>query len=142
MGKSRNEALPARFNRYASKIEYAFWRFLTIISFDVNCNFNFGTGFVIDDRIKRDVEEAKSGYDKVCGSLGVRDVVRDIGRSFCKKHKVSPDAVMQLAFQLAYYNIARNTTASYESCSTAAFKHGRTETVRPCTLETKVRRSD
>lgn len=26
---------------------------------------------------------------------------------------------------------------SYESCSTAAFKHGRTETIRPCTMATK-----
>lgn len=27
--------------------------------------------------------------------------------------------------------------ATYESCSTSAFKHGRTETVRPATLETR-----
>ena len=27
--------------------------------------------------------------------------------------------------------------ATYESCSTSAFKHGRTETVRPATLQTK-----
>lgn len=27
---------------------------------------------------------------------------------------------------------------TYESCSTAAFKHGRTETMRPCTMQTKV----
>lgn len=27
--------------------------------------------------------------------------------------------------------------ATYESCSTAAFKHGRTETIRPCTMATK-----
>lgn len=27
---------------------------------------------------------------------------------------------------------------TYESCSTAAFKHGRTEVVRPCTALTKV----
>lgn len=27
---------------------------------------------------------------------------------------------------------------TYESCSTAAFKHGRTETVRPCTIKTAV----
>lgn len=26
--------------------------------------------------------------------------------------------------------------ATYESCSTAAFKHGRTETIRPCTTQT------
>lgn len=39
-------------------------------------------------------------------------------------------------FQAAYYLQYGQTVASYESCSTAAFKHGRTETIRPATLET------
>lgn len=76
----------------------------------------------------------------MCSSLDVRELVQGIGRTFCKEHKVSPDAMMQLAFQLAYYNLERRTTPTYESCSTAAFKHGRTETVRPCTIETLVRK--
>lgn len=59
-----------------------------------------------------------------------------IGKSICKRNRVSPDAVMQLAFQSAYYKLAGKYTATYESCSTAAFKHGRTETVRPCTRAT------
>ena len=29
----------------------------------------------------------------------------------------------------------RQPAATYESCSTSAFKHGRTETIRSCTLE-------
>ncbi|XP_065216088.1 carnitine O-palmitoyltransferase 2, mitochondrial-like [Planococcus citri] len=93
--------------------------------------------FVIDDRIKREVDLAKFSYKKVCDSLDLNDVIYDIGKSQCKKFKVSPDAIMQLSFQLAYYNYARKTVATYESCSTAAFKHGRTETIRPCTMETK-----
>lgn len=44
---------------------------------------------------------------------------------------------MQLAFQLALYTLEGKMVSTYESCSTAAFKHGRTETIRPCTLETK-----
>ena len=39
--------------------------------------------------------------------------------------------------QMAYYRQYKQTVASYESCSTAAFKHGRTETIRPATAETK-----
>ena len=39
--------------------------------------------------------------------------------------------------QAAYYLQNGQTAASYESCSTSAFKHGRTETIRPATLETK-----
>lgn len=44
---------------------------------------------------------------------------------------------MQLGFQLAYFRQNEEYVGSYESCSTAAFKHGRTETIRPCTMDTK-----
>ena len=40
--------------------------------------------------------------------------------------------------QMAYYKLTSGgRAATYESCSTAAFKHGRTETVRSCTLATR-----
>lgn len=58
-------------------------------------------------------------------------------KGYCKKHKVSPDAVMQLGIQLAYFRQHGEYVGTYESCSTAAFRHGRTETIRPCTMETK-----
>ena len=38
--------------------------------------------------------------------------------------------------QLAHYRQHGKHAATYESCSTAAFKHGRTETMRPCTTAT------
>lgn len=37
---------------------------------------------------------------------------------------------------MAYYKIYGNFVATYESCSTSAFKRGRTETVRPATMAT------
>ena len=37
---------------------------------------------------------------------------------------------------MAYQLQNGGTCATYESCSTAAFKHGRTETIRPCTSQT------
>lgn len=58
-------------------------------------------------------------------------------KGFCKNHKVSPDSVMQLGIQLAYYQQNGDYVGTYESCSTAAFRHGRTETIRPCTMDTK-----
>lgn len=39
--------------------------------------------------------------------------------------------------QLAYNKLTGQYVGTYESCSTAAFKHGRTETMRPCTMATK-----
>ncbi|CAH1784277.1 unnamed protein product, partial [Owenia fusiformis] len=55
---------------------------------------------------------------------------------YIKTKKISPDSIMQLAFQMGYYREFNGTVGTYESCSTAAFKHGRTETMRPCTVET------
>jgi carnitine O-palmitoyltransferase 2 len=39
---------------------------------------------------------------------------------------------------MAFHKQVGKTVATYESSSTAAFKHGRTETLRPCTMATKV----
>lgn len=39
--------------------------------------------------------------------------------------------------QIAYYRLYKSTVATYESCSTAAFKHGRTETIRSASSATK-----
>ena len=39
--------------------------------------------------------------------------------------------------QMAFYRAFHFFPATYESCSTAAYKHGRTETLRAGTLETK-----
>ncbi|XP_053969087.1 carnitine O-palmitoyltransferase 2, mitochondrial isoform X2 [Anastrepha ludens] len=60
-----------------------------------------------------------------------------ITKSLCKYHGISPDAIMQLSFQLAYKRAFNDYVGTYESCSTAAFRHGRTETVRPCTMAAK-----
>lgn len=60
-----------------------------------------------------------------------------LSKGYCKANKVSPDAIMQLGLQLAYFRMENKYVGTYESCSTAAFRHGRTETVRPCTMDTK-----
>lgn len=69
----------------------------------------------------------------------VLDVMKfeGFGRKDLKKLNVSPDAICQLAFQMAQWRLHGKFVGSYESCSTAAFRYGRTETVRPCTIETE-----
>lgn len=82
---------------------------------------------------------AAEKYKKICESLDVDAVIFEgLGKFDCKKKGVSPDAIMQLGFQAAYYRQSGKFVPSYESCSTAAFKHGRTEAIRPCTMATKV----
>lgn len=52
------------------------------------------------------------------------------GKEQIKQMKVSPDAFVQMAMQLAYYRKFRHVPATYESASTKAFSRGRTETSR------------
>lgn len=50
---------------------------------------------------------------------------------------MSPDSIAQLSVQLAYFKLNGQFGASYESCSTAAYRHGRTETIRPLSIEAR-----
>lgn len=59
----------------------------------------------------------------------------DYGKGFMKKVKVSPDAYVQLALQLAYYRDAGRLCLTYEASMTRLYREGRTETVRPVTIE-------
>ena len=61
------------------------------------------------------------------------------GRTDLKKAGLGPDAMMQLAIQLASAKVSRGDPpcSVYESCSTAIFRHGRTDVIRPVTEETR-----
>nr|CAG4650079.1 EOG090X04D9 [Sida crystallina] len=93
--------------------------------------------FRLNDALKSAVDAARSQFDRATGQLAVDLFLYEgFSKSFCKQQKVSPDAIMQLGFQVAYHQQNGSPCATYESCSTAAFKHGRTETIRPCTQHT------
>lgn len=52
-----------------------------------------------------------------------------------KKLKVSPDAFIQMAFQLAYYRQYKKFCLAYEPAMTRLFLNGRTEVIRSCSVE-------
>jgi len=94
--------------------------------------------FSVDAKSKNIIDEQKVKYQEWINRLCVDHVIfEEFGKNECKTLGVSPDAMMQLAFQLAFYVLEGKLVSTYESCSTAAYKYGRTETIRPCTLETK-----
>lgn len=57
------------------------------------------------------------------------------GKGFMKSCGLSPDAFIQMGLQLAYYRDAGKFSLTYEASMTRLFREGRTETVRPCTIE-------
>ena len=60
-----------------------------------------------------------------------------MSRDGIKQAQVSPDGFLQMSFQLAYYRLYGKTVSTYESASTAAFKHGRTECIRSASLDSQ-----
>ena len=94
--------------------------------------------FQLDDKIKTEFETSKKIYDEFVSKFNVKVFQEPIfGKNLLKKVALSPDAIMQLAIQMAYYKLYQRFVSAYESCSTAIYKHGRTETIRPVTNETK-----
>uniref|UniRef100_A0A8B9EFC2 Peroxisomal carnitine O-octanoyltransferase n=1 Tax=Anser cygnoides TaxID=8845 RepID=A0A8B9EFC2_ANSCY len=57
------------------------------------------------------------------------------GKALIRKKKLHPDTFVQLALQLAYYKCHGRPGCCYETAMTRRFYHGRTETMRPCTVE-------
>lgn len=94
--------------------------------------------FNLDAELESGIQKAKENFDAAVSKLTIDAIqFRKGGKEQLKKSKLSPDAVAQLAFQMGFLRQYGQTVATYESCSTAAFKHGRTETIRPATVHTK-----
>ncbi|XP_026315545.1 carnitine O-palmitoyltransferase 2, mitochondrial [Hyposmocoma kahamanoa] len=92
----------------------------------------------LDDKSKLFIQKAKNEYKDWCDSLSIDYILYEgLTKEACKKFKVSPDCIMQLGFQAAFHLLHGKYVGTYESCSTSAFKHGRTEAMRPCTVHTK-----
>uniref|UniRef100_A0A8C9QV24 carnitine O-palmitoyltransferase n=1 Tax=Scleropages formosus TaxID=113540 RepID=A0A8C9QV24_SCLFO len=59
----------------------------------------------------------------------------NFGKGLIKKCKLSPDAFIQIALQLAHFRDKGTFCLTYEASMTRLFREGRTETVRSCTNE-------
>ncbi|KAG0238321.1 hypothetical protein BGW42_005554 [Actinomortierella wolfii] len=88
--------------------------------------------FKTDAETKKHIQAAEATIERIskdsdCGML----YFGEYGTTFIKKvAKVSPDAYLQMAIQLAWYKQNGEGCATYETGSTRAFKNGRTETIR------------
>lgn len=61
--------------------------------------------FKLPDSVKDGIVQAKKDYEQITNSLSVNILQHhEFGRNLVKQHKLSPDAVMQLALQVTYYS--------------------------------------
>ncbi|TRZ21095.1 hypothetical protein HGM15179_006030 [Zosterops borbonicus] len=91
--------------------------------------------FNITPEIKNDIEDAKQNLNIMVEDLDIKVMVfHHFGKGFPKSEKISPDAFIQLALQLAYYRMYGHACATYESASLRMFRLGRTDTIRSASV--------
>lgn len=91
----------------------------------------------VDEQVTKHIQEASSTALALIKDTESCLLQTDLyGSRYIKEvAKVSPDAYIQIALQLAYQRVHRAITPVYESSSTRLFKHGRTETGRSMSME-------
>ncbi|TMW63356.1 hypothetical protein Poli38472_002297 [Pythium oligandrum] len=88
----------------------------------------------LSKNLVEDIKKAESHFQKFAGNLKADYLeYTNFAKKNCKTWKLSPDGVAQMALQLAFLREHGKTPATYESCATRAFHHGRTETIRSAT---------
>uniref|UniRef100_A0A668AXY9 Carnitine O-acetyltransferase n=1 Tax=Myripristis murdjan TaxID=586833 RepID=A0A668AXY9_9TELE len=92
--------------------------------------------FNITPEVKRDIEKAKQNMNIMVHDLDVKVLMfSHFGKHVPKQHKLSPDAFVQMALQLAYFRMYNICCSTYESASLRMFKYGRTDAIRTTTVE-------
>lgn len=90
----------------------------------------------IDDDLRADLLDAHKNAIQILSDVDLRLLMHDAyGKGFIKRLKVSPDAYIQMALQLAYFRDVGHLSLTYEASMTRLYREGRTETVRPVTIE-------
>jgi carnitine O-acetyltransferase len=90
--------------------------------------------FDLDAALLREVEAEEAAY--VADNASVDHValrLDSLGTEFAKQHGLSPDALCQAMFQIAYFKEHERTESTYESVNMKHFMGGRTETLRSVT---------
>lgn len=95
-------------------------------------------------RLQWDIPEKCVAIIETCQEKA-EDLIKDLdlhilvhnafGKGAIKKMKLSPDGFVQMGLQLAYFKDQGHFSLTYESSMTRLFREGRTETVRPCTMD-------
>uniref|UniRef100_A0A671Q807 Carnitine O-acetyltransferase n=1 Tax=Sinocyclocheilus anshuiensis TaxID=1608454 RepID=A0A671Q807_9TELE len=94
---------------------------------------------LIDHVVMLNVESLKVSLLLLCRMVHDLDmkvsVFSHFGKDFPKSQKMSPDAFIQVALQLAYYRFYKRCCPTYESASLRMFRLGRTDTIRSTSID-------
>ncbi|KAI0719277.1 acyltransferase ChoActase/COT/CPT [Cerioporus squamosus] len=95
--------------------------------------------WVTDERIAKECDEAARRAKEIVDDSDTDELVfTAFGVSWIKDEaRLSPDAFIQMALQLAWYRTRGEFTATYETALTRLFKHGRTETIRTLSADSR-----
>lgn len=92
--------------------------------------------FTLDDALRRGIGEAAEAFAAYGAATATATVsFDDFGTESIKQLKMSPDAFVQMAYQLAHKRAKGRVGATYESIATRQYRNGRTEAMRVVTPE-------
>ena len=92
--------------------------------------------FVLDASLQRAVEDAGAAFAAYAADTATAVLsFPEVGTERMKARGTSPDAFVQLAYQLAHMRTKGLVGATYESIATRQYRHGRTEAMRVVTPE-------
>lgn len=92
--------------------------------------------FVYDLHVENEIKRCNDFFLRNTSSANITVLcTKYCGYQKIKEYNVNPDTFSQMCMQLAYYQLHNKPAPTYESATTRAYYHGRTETVRSCTVE-------
>ncbi|XP_035692954.1 peroxisomal carnitine O-octanoyltransferase-like [Branchiostoma floridae] len=92
--------------------------------------------FAIDDEIRDEIIHTQETFIKQASDLElVCPSFTDYGKKFIRSFKLHPDYYIQTALQLAYFRLHGKPAPTHQPATLRQYYHGRTETVRSCTME-------
>jgi len=94
--------------------------------------------FDIPESVQRKIYYAETALgDEIVASETYVLEFKEYGKHFITSNKLSPDSYVQMSMMLAYYKLYGRIVCAYEPVLTKNFYHGRTEAMRPATMEAR-----
>lgn len=94
--------------------------------------------FQLDNQLTTSLDKAHKVFSDAVANTQTRLInFTSFGKNQIKEFKVSPDAFVQIALQLAEYKLYGKCTSAYEAIMTRGFLHGRIDVLFTVSMESK-----